>query len=686
MDAENRFTIDSPEFVAAMGSRNAALLGQRWDSIAAASDLDPSGQVARAIATRDTWSGLTVSWPLEGSDERLTVEMSGLPVFDRERTFRGYRGFGVCRDLGPLDGQNEPNGRATTSAMDPGDGAAETPAASPSHAVTLHLPDETDAPALSPVERNAFYELSRRLADHINEAGTAAENNIQSAAAGAAITRPQADPVDDAVANDAGPFLDRLPIGVLIYRLNHLLYANAAFLGWAGCDNLDALAEAGGLDTLMVEPGAVAIEEGGRKPFTVTSPGNESVTADARLLMVPWEGEAAFALLTVPPNAEAAASADAALKQARAQNAELAAILDTATDGVIVIDRAARIVSANRSAQALFGYDAHELEGKHFNDLFAPDSLATAIDYLDRLQGSGVGSLINDGRDIVGRERHGGSIPLFMTMGRLGEGGKFCAVFRDVTPWKKTEQELIAAKRDAERTSAAKSEFLAKISHEIRTPLNAILGFSEVMMEERFGPVGNERYQQYLKDIHASGGHLLSLINDLLDLSKIEAGKVDLSFANVPINELTQQCVGIMQPQASRERIIIRTALSPKLPHVVADARSVRQIVLNLLSNSIKFTGPGGQVIVATTVTGTGDVSLRVRDTGIGMSEKDIAIAMEPFRQIGTTRSGSGDGTGLGLPLTKALAEANRASFQLKSTPNSGTLVEIIFPAAKVLA
>jgi signal transduction histidine kinase len=274
-----------------------------------------------------------------------------------------------------------------------------------------------------------------------------------------------------------------------------------------------------------------------------------------------------------------------------------------------------------------------------------------------------------------------------MNMGRLGDDGKLCAVFRDVTPWKKAEQELTAAKGDAERASAAKSQFLAKISHEIRTPLNAIIGFSEVMMEERFGAIGNERYRQYLRDIHASGGHLLSLINDLLDLSKIEAGKIDLTFADVPINDLTQQCVAIMQPQASRERIIIRTSLSPRLPHVVADARSVRQIVLNLLSNSIKFTGPGGQVIVATTVTGTGDVSLRVRDTGIGMSEKDIAIAMEPFRQIGTsTRSGSGDGTGLGLPLTKALAEANRAIFHIKSTPNSGTLVEIVFPPARVLA
>jgi signal transduction histidine kinase len=206
------------------------------------------------------------------------------------------------------------------------------------------------------------------------------------------------------------------------------------------------------------------------------------------------------------------------------------------------------------------------------------------------------------------------------------------------------------------------------------------------MMAERFGPVGSERYREYLKDIHASGGHLLSLINDLLDLSKIEAGRLELTFASVSLNDLTQQCVAIMQPQANRDRIIIRTSLPPSLPQVVADARSVRQIVLNLLSNSIKFTDAGGQVIVSTALNDNGDVALRVRDTGVGMSEKDLATALEPFRQLTTPVSGVSGGTGLGLPLTKALAEANRASFYIKSAPKAGTLVEIAFPPSRVLA
>ena len=169
------------------------------------------------------------------------------------------------------------------------------------------------------------------------------------------------------------------------------------------------------------------------------------------------------------------------------------------------------------------------------------------------------------------------------------------------------------------------------MSHEISTPLNAMTGFAEVIMAERFGPIGNERYREYVRDIHAAGTHIVAMLNDLLDLSKAETGQIDLNFVNVNLNELTQQCVAIMQGQANRARIIIRTSLTPNLPRVLADERSLRQIVLNLLSNSIRFTGPGGQVIVSTVFSDAREAVLRVRDTGAGMSEKDIQAALEPF-------------------------------------------------------
>jgi signal transduction histidine kinase len=273
-----------------------------------------------------------------------------------------------------------------------------------------------------------------------------------------------------------------------------------------------------------------------------------------------------------------------------------------------------------------------------------------------------------------------------MTVGRVSEGPdrKFCAVLRDITAFKKAEADLIASKRAAEDANAQKSDFLAKVSHEVRTPLNAIIGFAEVMLEERFGPVGNERYRDYLRDIHSSGRHVISLVNDLLDLAKIEAGRLELTFTGVNLNELVQSCVTLMQPQAARDRIVVRTSFSGKLPPVVADERSVRQIALNLVSNAIKFTDAGGQVIVSTAVTDRGEVAFRVRDTGIGMSATEVEAALEPFRQLATARKGGG--TGLGLPLTKALVEANRGALQITSAPNEGTLVEVVFPATRVLA
>jgi PAS domain S-box-containing protein len=375
---------------------------------------------------------------------------------------------------------------------------------------------------------------------------------------------------------------------------------------------------------------------------------------------------------------EAAASRD--------RLSELETILDPATDGVVVIAADGTILSLNRSAEARFGTEAGDVAGGAFVDLFAEESHKGALDYLDGLASNGVVSVLNDGREVIGKVPTGGLIPLFMTMGRLGRTGKFCAVLRDITHWKTVEEELTAARRAAETANSQKSEFLAKVSHEIRTPLNAIIGFSEVMMEQRFGPVGNPRYRDYLRDIHVSGTHLMSLINDLLDLSKIEAGKLDLAFEAVAVNGVIQDCVALMQPQANRGRIIIRTSLAASLPQVVADPRSLRQILLNLLSNAIKFTNEGGQVIVSTASEETGEVAIRVRDTGVGMNAEDIETALKPFRQLATTGRERDKGTGLGLPLTKALVEANRATFSIDSAVNQGTLVKITFPNTRVLA
>ena len=188
-----------------------------------------------------------------------------------------------------------------------------------------------------------------------------------------------------------------------------------------------------------------------------------------------------------------------------------------------------------------------------------------------------------------------------------------------------------------------------------------------------------------MNDIHSSGGHLLSLINDLLDLSKIEAGKLELNFTSVDLGDVADHAIKMLQEQATSARVVLRKALPADLPNVVADLRSMRQILLNLLSNAVKFTDPGGQVIVSAQLTPVGELKFRVKDTGIGMNEDQLRDAVEPFRRV-VTEGREAPGTGLGLSLTKALAEANRTQFAISSEPRKGTLVEITFPTTRVLA
>ena len=689
MDAEGRFSLASGEFVDVIGPGVAAAMGRPWQEIAREFALDPNDEVGRAVATRNTWSGITLRWPVENSNERLPVELSGLPIFDRDRVFRGYRGFGVCRDIARID-----NLMTRRYVRDSDVGAA------PDNRAENIVPfrngsdnENGNGPTLTPVERTAFRELSSRLTARLQGAdalatGRAPSNDDDKVAAGipvadlgvaaavAAAPKPEKDPLDT-----ERPLLDRLPVGILIYRHSHFLYANSSFLNWTGHKTLADFSQAGGLDTLFIETHADGSERSGGQSLRLADPAGAQTPVDARLFTIPYDGSTAMALVLVPA-AEHAEMA-AAIKTAETELAELKAILDIAADGVLILDRAGTIVQANNRVSAIFGTDPGALAGTSLFDLFAPDSARIARDCFDWLARPCAPKTLSEGRDVIGKRRASGLISLHMTMGRIGEQEpKFCALIRDITAWKKSQEDLLNAKRQAEKASTAKSEFLAKISHEIRTPLNAIIGFSEVMMSERFGPVGNDRYKDYLHDIHNSGGHLVSLLNDLLDLSKIEAGKLELTFTSVDLNDLMQQTVALMQPQAARERIILRQALAANLPPVHADARSVLQIALNLLSNAVKFTGAGGQVIVSTTLSDRGDVILRVKDSGAGMSDKDIETALEPFRQLATSaRYGSG-GSGLGLPLTKALTEANRATFSIRSAVNSGTLIEIVFPKA----
>lgn len=489
--------------------------------------------------------------------------------------------------------------------------------------------------------------------------------------------------------------LGKLPVPLLIHSGDDLHYANEEFLSLTGYDTLDDLEDAGGLGALFADPYDDSASDGTDHALRLKTHDGQEFPIEAILRSVPWRGGKALMLVVRRSGDDEAAAilhstADDQTQpdtsELKARIAEMRTIIDTATDGVVLISRDGTIRSISRPAEALFGFDSDEVSGKPFVSLFAIESQRAARDYLDGLSEPGVASVLNDGREVIGREAQGRFIPLFMTIGSLPNDSGFCAVVRDITQWKRAEEDLTQARAVAERASSQKTDFLARISHEIRTPLNAIIGFSELMVDEKFGPVANDRYRDYLRDINRSGNHVLDLVNDLLDISKIEAGQQEMAYEAVSLNDTLSETVAMMQPQANRERVIIRSSFASRLPEVVADLRSVRQIALNILSNAIRYTQAGGQVIVSTAYEISGDVVMRVRDTGIGMSQSEIEQALKPFKQINALKRGRGDGTGLGLPLTKAMVEANRARFTINSTPGEGTLVEVAFPSTRVLA
>ena len=377
------------------------------------------------------------------------------------------------------------------------------------------------------------------------------------------------------------------------------------------------------------------------------------------------------------------------------EHADLRAVLEAASEGVITLNEQGEILSFSAGAAELFGLPAAEALGRPLRDLLAEDSRAALDARLAALrEGAEDAAHARDrGREVSARRPDGEEVVLFMTIGMLERRrpvadehtARYCVLVRDITPYKRRERELEAARAEAERQSARKSEFLARISHELRTPLNAILGFSDVLRQELFGKLGNEKYLDYARDIHESGEHLLSLVNDLLDLARIEAGRFQVQFTEVDLAEVVEEAVRLLRDQAQEAQIDLRVVIPQDLPKVVADARSVKQILLNLLSNAIKYGRQGGRVVVSLRQLPEGGLELAVKDDGPGMSEEELQQALEPFARVERTGEGK-PGTGLGLPLAKALAEANKARFEVESAPGEGTVARVVFPPHRVLA
>jgi PAS domain S-box-containing protein len=376
------------------------------------------------------------------------------------------------------------------------------------------------------------------------------------------------------------------------------------------------------------------------------------------------------------------AAADAALKAQRSES-RLAAMLEIAPTAIIAVDQNHAIRLCSKGAAKLFGYAAPETIGLPVTLLFNDDGTQnggrplTPDDIIQRLRRG----------DIKGRTQSGTQFPLEGESYELADGGEGALtimMLTDATERRRQERALRHAKESAEAANRAKTQFLANMSHELRTPLNAIIGFSEVISNKLFGDL-NDRYTDYAGDIVASGRHLLGLINDILDLSKIDLGQATLSEGEVDVSRAVHSCQRLMFERAERGGVHVQVALPPDLPLLWADETKVKQIVLNLLSNAVKFTERGGRVTITAAIMTDGGLTLSIIDTGIGMRSEDIPKAMTPFGQLESTFERRFEGTGLGLPLVQRLVELHGAEFRLDSHPGKGTKAEVRFPRSRVI-
>ena len=262
-------------------------------------------------------------------------------------------------------------------------------------------------------------------------------------------------------------------------------------------------------------------------------------------------------------------------------------------------------------------------------------------------------------------------------------GGRYVVgVISDITDRKRIEKDLVAAKVQAEDANRAKSQFLANMSHELRTPLNAVIGFSEVIKNELLGAINEPRYRDYADDIHRSGVHLLQLINDILDMTKVEAGKYELREDVCDVAKVVGDAVGLVSNLAIQNELNLHSAVPPDLPFLFADERCVRQIVLNFLSNAVKFTPKGGRVEVSARLEFDDTIVISVTDTGIGMAKDDIPHALSPFRQLESSLGRKYEGTGLGLPLVKSLLDLHQAGLHVEFRRRGGDHGQRALPRA----
>ena len=639
----------------------AVISGRAWADLAADGVVEGAGLDALLRERKETFRALPLL--VRGRDFEHEIEISGAPMGRPGHEEASLGGFALLRARHP-----RPQDETAPPDLD-----------------LVRAPPE--ATSLSVNEHAAFREVARLLGlrfapDDTAEPGAEPDPERVEGASGGSVT-PFPTPPSRAAEAEARTraalteLLERLPLGVLVYRDGEVLFASQAFLTLTGYSDQTALREVG-LRHLF--RGLAPDERGASAPtpFARADGGTVALAIDhARL---DWDGAPAEFCLAraaeTPAAAPAIPSNDARLRAEK--------VLDSLEEGVVTLDAEGRVVGLNPSAAELVHAHPKEVVGGRFADLFAPESLPALEAAVTDSQRSGASELL-------GVTVRSGAAALRLRIARLfGEDAPgYCASLREIRedeaasalpPATIPALRSPVAAEDEEAAGAWKARALARVGREIRPSLSAILSLTDMMLSDRFDRADAERLEAYLREVRLSGGRIAAILDDLRDLAALQAGR-NLTFTKVGLNDLVSGCIGAMQAQAARDRIVVRTSLGPDLPPFLADERSIRQAALAVIGNAIRVTEAGGQVIVSTTLADRGEVALRVRDTGPGMSPEAVASALEPFRE-GTDPAAETEGGGFGLTLTKALVEANRGRFRIGSRKDEGTLVEMIFPAA----
>ncbi len=358
----------------------------------------------------------------------------------------------------------------------------------------------------------------------------------------------------------------------------------------------------------------------------------------------------------------------------------LTSIFDVSEVGIIVTDHNRRVVKINDSFSRIFGWSKNELLSTDVAEIIAPDERELARKNYDDFIEEGIRS---SGEMRISRKDGSIANTLFTTATlELSHKRRFqVTTVMDITLRKQMELSLRQAKEQADAANHAKSVFLANMSHELRTPLNAIIGFSEMILKEMFGPLGHDKYAEYLNDVHMSAKHLLEIINEVLDMSKIEAGRVDMDESEIDLSKLVASVNRMMASKAFSSGIEFREVSEEGLPMLYGDQRLIRQILINLVTNAVKYSKSSDVIETSVGLTEKGGLFLRVSDQGVGIPKERLHDVMEPFGQIhDPTRAEPFQGTGLGLPLAKAMAELHGGALTIDSDTGKGTQVTISFP------